>query len=37
MVWILSVGAIKPLMKVGDKTAENGHRLKSDSLDQFIH
>lgn len=37
MVWILSVGAVQPIMKIGYGPAENGHRLKSDFLDQFIH
>lgn len=36
MVWILSVGAVQPIMKIGYGLAENGHRLKSDFLDQSM-
>lgn len=37
MAWILSVGALQPVMKVGYVPADKGQRLKSDLLDQFIH
>lgn len=29
MVWILSEGAVQPVMKIGYGPAENGHRLKN--------
>lgn len=37
MAWILSVGALQPIMKIGFVPADKGQRLKSDLLDQFIH
>lgn len=36
MAWILSVGALQPIMKIGYVPADKGQRLKRDLLDQFI-